>query len=484
VDVLLNLRSDLGRQAAIEQAVREAIVEGQLGPGAPLPSTRVLAAELGVARGTVVAAIDQLAAEGLLETRPGSSTRVAHVPPRVIDEPPPDEAKRPRPPSADFWSGDPDLTLFPRSSWSAAVRTALDTAEAATLGYGDPRGNLELRTNVAEYAARTRGVVASPQRTIVTAGYSQTLAVLGRVLADLDDRPVAVEDPSFWLHRELLAHAGLTCAGVVVDGEGVRTEELQATGAGAAFVTPGHHTPLGVSLSPSRRVRLVGWAAAADAVIVEDDYDGELRYDRRPLRAVQALDPARVVYCGTASKSLAPGLRLAWCVLPPWLLEPAISALAAIGGPSVSATEQLALADLLRSGRYDRQVRRARDEYHRRRDLLVAAIERHAPTIRVEGVDAGLKALLRLPPGSDEHAVVDQLARRSVAVAPLSAFQIDRADPPTGPAVVVNYGRPYGHDYRSAVDRLVTGLAAILRTAGSPAVSARDDRAQSSSESA
>jgi len=461
VDLLLNLRSDLGRQAAVEHAVREAIVEGQLGPGAPLPSTRVLATELGVARGTVVAAIDQLSAEGLLETRPGSATRVAHVPPDVTDDPPPDHPATTPMPTADFWSGDPDLTLFPRSSWSAAVRSALDAMEAGALGYGDARGTLELRVAVAEYIARTRGVVVSPERTLITAGYAQTLAVLGRMLAESGDRPVAVEDPSFWLHRDLLAAAGLDLLGVRVDRDGVRTDELPA-GACAAFVTPGHHTPLGASLSPSRRAALVTWAAADDAVIVEDDYDGELRYDRRPLRAVQALDPARVVYCGTASKSLAPGLRLSWCVVPPRLLEPAIRALHTIGGPSVSVVEQLALAGLLRSGRYDRQVRRIRGEYHRRRDMLVTAVERHIPMVSVEGVDAGLKALLRLPPGSDERAVVDHLAERSVAVAPLSAFQIDGSVAPSGPAIVVNYGRPYGHLYRSALDQLVAGLAAVL----------------------
>jgi GntR family transcriptional regulator/MocR family aminotransferase len=476
VDLLLNLRPDLGRQAAVEHAVREAIVEGQLGPGMPLPSSRVLATELGVARGTVVAAIDELAAEGLLETRPGSATRVAHVPPTVgdvgdavdaADDPRPDQKSAPAPtPAADFWSGDPDLTLFPRSSWSAAVRNALDAVEAGVLGYGDPRGTLDLRVSVADYIARTRGVVVSPERTLITAGYSQTLAVVGRMLAELDGRPAAVEDPSFWRHRELLTAAGLDPVGVTVDADGVRTGELAGTGAGAAFVTPGHHTPLGVSLSPSRRAALVTWAAADDAVVVEDDYDGELRYDRRPLRAVQALDPARVVYCGTVSKSLAPGLRLSWCVLPPQLVEPAIRALGTIGGPSVSAIEQLALAELLRSGRYDRQVRRIRGEYHRRRDMLVTAIEQQVPAVSVEGVDAGLKALLRLPPGTDERAVVDRLTERSVAVAPLSAFQIDGSASPAGPAIVVNYGRPYGHLYRSALDRLVSGLAAILTPSG------------------
>jgi GntR family transcriptional regulator/MocR family aminotransferase len=271
-----------------------------------------------------------------------------------------------------------------------------------------------------------------------------------------------VEDPSFWRHRELLDDAGLECVGVDVDADGIRTDDLPTTAVGAALVTPGHHTPLGVSLSPARRARLVSWAAETGALIIEDDYDGELRFDRRPLRALHALDPGRVIYCGTASKSLAPGLRLSWCLLPPGLVDPAIETLLSIGGPSVSVVEQLALADLLRSGRYDRQIRRVRGEYQRRRDQLVRTIGDRVPTIRIEGVDAGLKALLRLPEGIDEQAAVDWLARRSVAVVPLAAFQIDRQVSRRGPALVVNYGQPFAPDYRVALDRLVDGLRTLV----------------------
>lgn len=459
----MTLRSDLGRQAAVEHAIREAIIAGALQPGAALPSTRTLAAELGLARGTVVAAIEQLSAEGILETRPGSTTRVAHVPPSLVDLAPTRSAP-PEAPVADFLSGDPDLTLFPRAAWTAAVRNALEAAEAGTLGYGDPQGDLALRVSLLEYLGRTRGVVASPERTFITAGFSQTLAMVGRLLAGAGRGRAVVEDPSFWRHRELLVDAGLDCFGVAVDGDGIRTDELPTNGVSAALVTPSHHTPLGVSLSPARRARLASWAAETGAVIIEDDYDGELRFDRRPLRALHSLDPARVIYCGTASKSFAPGLRLSWCVLPPALVEPAKATLASIGGPSVSIVEQLALADLLRSGRYDRQVRRIRAEYRRRRDQLVAAVRSQVPSIRIEGVEAGLKALLRLPAGVDETDAVGWLAERSVAVAPLSAFQIDGHVSPRGPAIVANYGRPYAHDYRLALKRLIDGLMALIES--------------------
>ncbi|HEX7131592.1 MAG TPA: PLP-dependent aminotransferase family protein [Iamia sp.] len=465
MDLLLTLRSDLGRQAAVEHALRDAIVVGALQPGAPLPSTRALAAELGLARGTVVAAVEQLSAEGILETRPGARTRVAHVPPSSLDDSPAPRSASPDAPEADFRAGDPDLTLFPRAAWTTAVRNALDAAEAGALGYGDPRGDISLRVGLLEYLGRTRGVVASPDRTFVTAGFSQTLALVGRVLAGTGPARAVVEDPSFWRHRELLVDAGLDCVGVEVDADGLRTDDLPADGVAAALVTPGHHTPLGVSLSPPRRARLVSWAAETGAHIVEDDYDGELRYDRRPLRALHSLDPARVIYCGTASKSFAPGLRLSWCVLPAALVDAGAAVLASIGGPSVSVVEQLALADLLRSGRYDRQVRRIRSEYRRRRDQLVTAVGREVPSIRVEGVDAGLKALLRLPAGVDETEVVHGLAERSVAVAPLTAFQLDGRVSPRGPAIVVNYGRPYAPDYRRALQQLVAGLRTLVEPA-------------------
>jgi GntR family transcriptional regulator/MocR family aminotransferase len=461
VDLLLTLRSDLGRQAAVEQAIRDAIVGGALQPGAALPSTRALAAELGLARGTVVAAVEQLRAEGILETRPGATTRVAHVPPPVVDVAPPRSAP-PDAPEADFLSGDPDLTLFPRAAWTTAVRHALEGAEAGAFGYGDPRGDGSLRVSLLEYLGRTRGVVASPERTFITAGFSQTLAMVGRLLAATGPPRVVVEDPSFWRHRELLVDAGLDCVGVDVDADGIRTDDLPADGVGAALVTPGHHTPLGVSLSPPRRARLASWGAETGALIIEDDYDGELRYDRRPLRALHALDPARVIYCGTASKSFAPGLRLSWCVVPSALVDAAVASLTSIGGPSVSVVEQLALAELMRSGRYDHQVRRIRSEYRRRRDDLVAAVGSQVPSIRVEGVDAGLKALLRLPAGSDETHAVRWLAERSVAVAPLTAFQLDGRASPRGPALVANYGRPYAHGYRRALQRLVDGLKALI----------------------
>jgi GntR family transcriptional regulator/MocR family aminotransferase len=460
VELLLTLPPEGGRQAAVEQALRGVIVDGRLAPGAVLPSTRALSSDLGLARGTVVAAVEQLAVEGLVETRQGAPTRVAHVP----TTPPRPTARRDatRHARADFSGGDPDLTLFPRAWWVTAVRRALADAGADSLGYGDAQGSPVLRTALTGYLARTRGVVADPAQVVITAGFTHALVVLGRALGATGARRIAVEDPSLLRHRTLLAGTGLAVESVAVDVEGARVDELPTAPGTVALVTPAHHTPLGVTLSPSRRSELAGWAAHADGLVVEDDYDGELRYDRRPVPALQALDPTRVIYAGTASKSLAPGLRLGWCVLPPDLVEPVAAAVLSLGGPAVSVIEQLALAELLRSGRYDRHLRTLLTTYRRRRDLLVAALADGVPAVHVEGVAAGLKALVRLPEDVEESSVVTALEERGVAVMALSSFCATPHTVAGGPAIVVNHSRPFGHGYRAAVGELVQGLAAVL----------------------
>lgn len=467
MDLLLDLSPGLGRQAALEAALRAEISAGRLAPGAPIPSTRALAAELALARGTVVAAIEQLAVEGLLETRQGAPTRVAHVPPPVSSLPAsslPTRGPRRSRVRADFTGGEPDLSRFPRGWWSAAMRRALSHADSATFGYGDPRGSIELRRVLVDYLRRTRGVTADVERLVVTSGFRQALAVLGRVMHARGHEAIAVEDPALGLHRDLLESAGLGWVPIAVDGDGVRTRAIAAAGVRAALVTPNHHLPVGVSLSPERRSELVTWAAEVGGVVIEDDFDGELRYDRRPLRALQALDPGRVAYCGTASKSVAPGLRLGWCVLPPELVRPVADTLVAVGGPTVSMLDQLAFAELVAGGQYDRHVRAVRTEYRRRRDALAAALSDRVPGVRLEGVSAGLVGLIRLPGHCDEHEVVARLAAHAVAVMPLDDFRAktsDRADA-DGPAIVVNYGRPFGHQFTTAIDLLTSALAGAI----------------------
>ena len=470
MDLLLTLPADGGRQAAVEQALRAAIVDGRLAPGALLPSTRALSSDLGLARGTVVAAVEQLAVEGLVETRQGAPTRVTHAPPALRRPPTPTPARpsMPRRPMADFGGGDPDLTLFPRAWWATAVRRGLSAADADTLGYGDARGSPVLRSALVAHLGRTRGVIAEPEQVVVTAGFTHALVVLSRALGAAGARRIAVEDPSLTPHRELLAGTGLDVVPVAVDGDGARIDDLPERTGTVALVTPAHHTPLGVTLSAARRSELAGWAARVDGIVVEDDYDGELRYDRRPLPAVQALDPNRVVYAGTASKSLAPGLRLAWCVVPPDLVGPTVTAMVSLGGQPVSIVEQLALADLLRSGRHDRHVRTLLTAYRRRRDLLVAALAERVPAVRVEGVAAGLKALIRLPADIDEATAVATLEAHDIALTGLRSFCTSANTDAGGPALVVNFSRPFGHEYRAAVDHLADTLASITRSPAGP----------------
>jgi GntR family transcriptional regulator/MocR family aminotransferase len=364
----------------------------------------------------------------------------------------------------------------------------LVTADADRFGYGDQAGEPELRAALVDYLDRVRGVVAAPDRVLVNAGFTHSLAVVGRALAASGHASIAVEDPSDVRHRELLIAAGLRVEPIPVDGDGLRVGALTRRDTRAVLVTP-HHAPLGVSLSAMRRTALAGWAAARGAIVLEDDYDGELRFDRRPLRAIQSLDPDRVVYCGSASKSLAPGMRLSWCVLPRSLVAAAREAMASIGGQTVSRLDQLVLTELFTSGRYDAQVRRIRADYRTRRDDLVAAVAARVPTVRVEGLAAGLKALLRLPAGTDEAAVVEALAARGVAVGSLAEFRSDAAlaglstgrqvgsaggadatEPrlDDGPALVVNYARPFAQHYRAALALLVDSLADVLRAGASP----------------
>jgi GntR family transcriptional regulator/MocR family aminotransferase len=228
-------------------------------------------------------------------------------------------------------------------------------------------------------------------------------------------------------------------------------------GAQAVLLTPTHQFPLGVPLEAARRRRVVDWAASAGGLIIEDDYDGELRYDRPAVGALQALAPGHVVYAGTASKSLVPGLRLGWLVLPAHLVEQVAEAKGATGRLS-SSLDQLTLAEFIGSGAYDRQIRRARLAYRWRRDRLVAALRRDAPQVRVTGIAAGLHAVLRLPPGQREEDLVARAARHGLAVEGLGAYSMTSHD--AGPSLVVGYATPPAHAYTTALARLCAVLAA------------------------
>ena len=393
----------------LERALRADVRAGRLRAGARLPSTRDLAAQLGVSRGVVVEAYAQLAAEGYLTTRRGSGTRVADG---LTPDPgrAPERAPHPTAPRWTFHPGQPDLAGFPRAAWLAAARRALQATPDTALAYGSPRGARTLRDALAEHLGRTRGVVAHPDQMLVTSGFQQGFALVCATLARAGASRVAVEDPGWFGHVRVLRAAGLEPVPIGVDDGGARVEELDGLGVDAVVVTPAHQAPMGGVLAPQRRARLLAWAQRTGALIVEDDYDAEYRYDREPVGALQGVAPDLVVYAGTASKVLAPALRLGWLVVPAALAGPLAEAKrdADLGTPLL---DQLTLADFVARGELDRHLRRMRRRYRRRRDALLAALAEHVPQAHVRGVAAGLHAVALFADGALDEAELTSDAR-------------------------------------------------------------------------
>ncbi|MEU6575004.1 PLP-dependent aminotransferase family protein [Streptomyces sp. NPDC046805] len=454
VDLHLAPAGSGGLRRGLTDALRDAVRTGRLAPGTRLPSSRSLAADLGIARNTVADAYGDLVAEGWLTARQGSGTRVAD---RTVAPPPAAAPRRHAPdrPAYDLKPGTPDLGAFPRTDWLKAARRALTAAPSHALGYGDPRGRPELRTALADYLSRARGVRADPESILVCAGFAQGLRILGAVLRARGTRRIAVESYGLESHRRVLTDAGLATHPLPYDELATDTRALsELAGAGAVLLTPAHQFPMGTPLHPDRRAAVVDWARRTGGLVLEDDYDGEFRYDRQPVGALQGLDPDRVVYLGTASKSLAPGLRLAWMVLPPSLVEEC----AAVKGSydTCGVLDQLTLAEFLTSGAYDRHVRSARLRYRRRRDSLVAALDARPPevsAIEITGIAAGLHAVLRLPPGS-ERSVVQAAAWQGLALHGLSSYRHERAVAEPLDALVIGYGGPPDHAWAGALEAL------------------------------
>lgn len=449
-------RGDAPLHAQLEHGLREAIRTGRLLPAAALPSTRGLARSLGVSRGVVYEAYGQLAAEGYLVARPGAATRVTSRSVPAGRPARPARALRELAATHDLMPGRPDLSAFPRDAWLAAWRRCLKAAPDAALGYPDPRGTPQLRDALSAYLGRARAVLPDGQRTVITTGATQGLVLLARLLVDQGHERLAVEDPGFHLHRRSVARTGLEPAGVRVDGEGLDVDALAATGARAVLVTPAHQMPTGAVLSPARRADLLTWADDVDGLVIEDDYDAEYRFDREPVGALQGVAPERVAYVGSASKTLANGLRLGWLVLPEGLARAAAwERVAADGGGPV--LEQLALADLLERGEVDRHLRRTRRLYRRRRDTLDTALGEHLPSGRLGGAPAGLHALVGLPASLDEDRLATELWQSEVSCQQLRECRIQ----PGPPGLVLGYG----HLAEPAIERAVAALGdAVSRT--------------------
>ncbi|WP_040807149.1 MocR-like pyridoxine biosynthesis transcription factor PdxR [Nocardia concava] len=467
IDLHLTVDSGAGRRDGLERALREAIRDGRLAAGTRLPSTRTLAAELGVSRGTVSAAFDQLIAEGHLVARQGSGTRVARTAGAVAAARSTDNA-RAQPVSIrhDLRSGSPDLSRFPTAAWLRASRSALDRAPRDAFGYGDPRGRIELRTALAEYLGRTRGVLATPDRIVITTGVQQALRLMGRVLSASGKSVMAMEDPYITQFHAAVRGSGPTVVPLPVDDDGAQVDRLSTAefdGVHAAVVTPSHQFPIGSTLSPARRQELAAWARAGHLVI-EDDYDGEFRYDRQPVGAIQGIAPDDVVYLGSASKTLGPGLRLGWMVLPPRWVGPVTEA-KLLADHHSETLGQLTLAELITSHAYDRHIRSSRLRYRRRRDLLadrlISRAGRPLTGFTLSGIAAGLHALVRLEPaGLGEAEVLTRAAEYGLAIHGLSdMWWAPAGTEPRPQAIVVGYGSPSDGAYPAALDALVRTLS-------------------------
>jgi GntR family transcriptional regulator/MocR family aminotransferase len=464
LDLHLDLRATIvpgarGVRELLLTALRDAVRTGRLAAGTVLPPSRTLAADLGLARNTVAEAYAELVAEGWLASRQGVGTWVVNPGRRQLPA-------RPRGgrgvPKHNLMPGSGDVSEFPRSAWLASARRALNAAPTQAFRMDDPRGRPELRDALAEYLARARGVRVSPDSIVICAGTRNSVETLARMFGPR--RPIALEAYGLFVFRDCIAQVGVPTTPIGFDGDGAAVHDLEALDTPAVLVTPAHHYPHGVSLHPSRRTAIVEWADRTGGYVLEDDYDGEFRYDRQPVGALQSLNPDRVVYLGSASKSLAPALRLGWMVLPAELVD---DVLTAAGGQQwyVDAITQLTMADFIRSGNYDKHIRRMRNRYRRRRDMLVARLDRCAPTIGISGLAAGLHLLLTLPDDT-EPEVLRRAGDTGVALAGLSRLRHPGADHriPRPDGVVVNFGTPAEHAFPAAVDAL---CAVLVDTLGS-----------------
>ena len=479
-DVLVDLRAANGRglRQRLEHGLRSAIQDRRLVAGAALPPTRVLAAQLGLSRSVVVEAYGNLAADGYLEARQGAGTRVREDAPR---EPTPRDGSRrqggwifnrPREaPPIRLIGGLPDPALFPRAQWLRHYRAALAAVPDPELTYPSTHGAEALRVALAAYLGRVRGVATRPERMLVCGGFTQGLTLVCRALRRAGARRVAVEDPCFGLHRRAIAMTGLVPVPVAVDAGGIDAADLEPHDVAAVLVAPAHSYPSGGTLDARRRRDLVAWAHERDALIIEDDYDAEFRYDRVPIGALQGLAPDRVVHIGTASKTVSPALRLGWIAAPERLVD-AIEREKRFDDMGTGLLEQLAFARFVDSGDLARYLRRVRPIYRGRRDAAIAALADLLPEARWQGAAAGLHLHVTLPPGVDARALAAAAHERGVLVED-AAWHWARPDL-APPALVLGYGSLAEPASRNAIALIADAIEEVThRGAGrrSPAAS-------------
>ena len=456
-DVLLSVDrarpATLGRQ--IEEQLREAIREGTLAMGSPLPSTRVLAEDLAVSRGVIVRAYGMLAAEGYIELRQGAPPCVRRIP---VGHAPEEERRQEPKLRFDLRPHVPDISLFPRHAWLSSHRRALLAARDAELGYIETPGIERLRVELASYLGRTRGVVADPDRIVITAGSTHSLSLISRALAQAGVEEIGLENPSHRYWRGVVERAGLRPVGIPVDRHGLVVDGIGATQLGVVMTAPAHQFPTGSALAGPRRTALLEWAVENDGLIIEDEYDAEFRYDRPPMRALQARAPEHTIYLGSTSKTLAPGIRLGWAVMPQHLLQ-AVTQELSLSVLQISTFEQLALADFLHRGEFDRHLRTMRARYRRRRDVLLEALHAHLPGRHVTGIAAGLHVVLELEPYESAEKICLLAQDRGIAVESLDRHCLPGYDGPSGLLI------GYGGIAEPAIPHAIAELARVLEAA-------------------
>ncbi|WP_433605709.1 PLP-dependent aminotransferase family protein [Prescottella agglutinans] len=421
----------------IASAIVAALRDGHLSTGDHLPATRALATELGVGRGAVVDAYDELAAAGYVVTRPGAGTRVApgadaaaragarpHVgSPTALPPTAPAAARREM---FDLSPGYPDTTLVSPRDWRSAWRATI----SATVPNDAPSPDLHRRVReaLADHLRRTRGIIASADEIVVVPGVLSALRTLAAA-ADLAGRPVAFEDPGYTRARRALDAAGVVVRPVPVDVDGLDPDSLSPADA-AVYCTPAHQYPMGGRMSVARRARLIATSADTGRLVIEDDYDGEFRYGVAALPALRSIDGGRdtVAYLGTASKIVSPSLRLAWMVPPAPLLARVREALE-ISGETVSTVTADAFARFVESGSLTRHLARAARTYTARRQTFVDALHRHHPEVKLAGIEAGLHVAVRLPDGADDTEIAREIGRRGVLVRGLDAYRVGEPGP-------------------------------------------------------
>lgn len=478
----------------IYEQIRDGILDGQLPPGSRLPASRRLAAEAGVSRNTVLAAFEQLDAEGYLDKRRGSGTYVASsvVPQNLVTHHAPgimsakhvggqdlstrgasisNAARMPLPTltgvparSTAFQIGLPGLDDFPADLWARMVTSRLRRSSRDLMYYDNPAGYRPLREAIASHIATSRGIRCSADQVVIVSGSQQALEFCGRILLDPGD-PVWLEDPCYLGAKTALISSGARIVPVPVDSNGLNVAEgiEREPAAKLAVVTPSHQFPLGVTMALDRRLALLDWAASAGSWIIEDDYDNEFHYNGRPLAALQAIDPhRRVIYVGTFSKAMFPGMRLGYVISPPDLVDGFVAAHLS-SDMHTPLLDQAVLADFMQDGHFARHLRRMRTLYSERQKVLIDEVRQHLDDfVRVEPSSNGLHLVGWLAEGLDEHSLSRRAAEVGIHLWPLSIHCIDTQLPP---AVLLGYAGTRNSDTAAAVDALRRLISRQSRTA-------------------